>query len=119
MIYTSFLHWLISQCAGTVLWHSTKRDLVELVSVVAQQGVLKDRRGLPLSQNKLAALAFTACGMKPPKHVSSIVWRIRNRLALMPPLIERIRPQDYPDFHGYDDHQSSQSYNGYQGYTNN
>lgn len=95
MNYGKYLQWLIMQPAGSVEWHSTKRDLVELVAIVAERRLIKDDRGLPLSQRKLAQLAFTAVGMKSPKNVAEVVLRIRNRVTVMPPLEKRIGCQAY------------------------
>lgn len=90
MDYESLLRRIISSPAASVQWYGTRRDLVELVAIVAQQKVICDRRGIPLSQNKLARMAFNAVGLRAPSHVSSIVYAIRNRITPMPPLSKRI-----------------------------
>lgn len=90
MDYESLLRGIISSPTASVRWSGTRRDLVELVAIVAQRKVICDRRGMPLSQNKLARMAFDAVGLRPPTHVSSIVYAIRNRITPMPPLSKRI-----------------------------
>lgn len=93
MNITNYLSWLIRQPAGSVEWKGTSRDLVELVSVVGEQREITDRRGYPLSQCKLASLAFSAVGMKPPAKLSAVVWQLRNRVFPVPPLEQRLQVQ--------------------------
>lgn len=90
MEYSKYLCWLINQPEGTVKWQGTKRDLVELVAIVADKKVIKNWRGFALSQSELARRAFAAVGYNPPRHVSTTLWQIRNRLSVMPALSERI-----------------------------
>lgn len=88
--FVEYLGWLIRQPAGSVTWKGTQRDLVELVVLVAERRKLVDDRGFPLSMQRLTNLACRAVGMKPPCHVSTIVYRMRNQVTPMPPLEKRI-----------------------------
>lgn len=91
MDYEKTLRWIISQPPGSVQWLSTQRDLVELVAWVGSRRLIRDFRGMPMSQRLLARLAFAAVGLPCPRRLSHIAWRIRNRLTPMPPLSERIK----------------------------
>lgn len=90
MDYANYLQELIHQPWGSVKWYGTRRDLIELVSTVAYRKIIKNRRGVPVSQRKLTRSAFAAVGLKPPRHVEAEVWKIRNRLTQLAPLSQRI-----------------------------
>ena len=80
MDLVNYLYWLIRQPAGSVEWKSTRIDLVELVLDVAMTERLRDGRGYPMTQRRLAEMAFRA-----------VVFRIRNRVHVKPPLEKRIQ----------------------------
>ena len=91
MDLVNYLYWLIRQPAGSVQWKSTRIDLVELVLDVAMTERLRDGRGYPMTQRRLAKMAFQAVGL--PLSVGNFpheVYRIRNRARVLPPLEKRI-----------------------------
>lgn len=92
MDYGKFLYDIIRQPEGSVRWYGTKTDLVELVVIVAGMKVIRDYRGFPMSQEKLARAAFAAVGFPPPRYLTKIVQRIRYRVNPFPPLEKRIAP---------------------------
>lgn len=83
------LAYIITQPAGSVAWHGTTRDLIELVSLVGRQHLLVDSLGRPYTQVALARLAFKATGLHMPKSFSSQVRLIRNRANPNLSLLER------------------------------
>lgn len=92
MDLVNYLYWLIRQPAGSVEWKSTRIDLVELVLDVAMTERLRDGRGYPMTQRRLAEMAFRAVGLPfAPKHLPAVVFRIRNRVRVKPPLEKRIQ----------------------------
>jgi hypothetical protein len=84
---------LLSRPTGSVQWHSTKRCLIELVTAAADERVLTNGHGEPASRTFLSQRVFRAVGMAPPKprHLHSVVYRIRNRVMQQPPLEVRVR----------------------------
>lgn len=108
MDYGRYLHWLIEQPPGSVSWYGTKRDLVELIAIVAEEKVIKDYRGFPLSQRKLAQYAFRAVGLSAPTRLSCVVWQIRNRINVFPPLERRVKNlRNFPSVAQNDDKKST------------
>lgn len=84
---------LLSRPEGSVEWHSTKRCLIELVTAAADECVLTNGHGETASRTFLCQRVFRAVGMVPPKprHLHSVVYRIRNRVKQQPPLEDRVR----------------------------
>lgn len=84
---------LLSRPTGSVEWHSTKRCLIELVTVAADERVLTNGHGEPASRTFLCQRVFRAVGLVPPKprHLHSVVYRIRNRVHQQPALAERVK----------------------------
>ena len=84
---------LLSRPAGSVQWHSTKRCLIELVTAAADERQLTNGHGEAASRTFLCRGVFRAVGLVPPtpRHLHSVVYRIRNRVRQQPPLEERVR----------------------------
>ncbi len=82
---------LVRLPSGSVRWRGTKRCLVELVARAADARVLTDGRGGTATRVALCRELFRVVGMEPPRRLSSVVYRIRNRVTRQPPLGVRVR----------------------------
>ncbi len=82
---------LVRLPAGSVRWRGSKRCLVELVARAAEARVLTDGHGGAATRVALCRDLFRVMGMVPPRRVSSVVYRIRNRVTRQPPLAVRVR----------------------------
>ncbi len=82
---------LVKRPSGSVRWRGSKRCLVELVDRAAEARVLTDGRGGTASRVALCREMFRVVGMVPPRRLSSVVYRIRNRVLRQPPLGVRVR----------------------------
>lgn len=82
---------LVRLPAGSVRWRGTKRCLVELVARAADARVLTDGRGCVATRVAICRDLFRVMGMVPPRRLSSVVYRIRNRVTRQPPLGARVR----------------------------
>lgn len=82
---------LVRLPAGSVRWRGSKRCLVELVARAAEARVLTDGHGGTATRVALCRELFRVMGMVPPRRVSSVVYRIRNRVMRQPPLGVRVR----------------------------
>lgn len=82
---------LVRLPAGSVGWRGSKRCLVELVARAAEARVLTDGHGGAATRVALCRDLFRVMGMVPPRRVSSVVYRIRNRVTRQPPLAVRVR----------------------------
>lgn len=78
--YVGVLRRIIGHAPATASWSGTSRDLVEMVDLVSAQRAICDCRGVPLSRAALARQAFAATGLHMPSNLSSVVYRIRNRV---------------------------------------
>ena len=82
---------LVKLPAGSVRWRGSKRCLVELVTRAAEARVLTDGRGGAATRVALCRELFRVVGMEPPRRLSAVVYRIRNRVTRQPPLGVRVR----------------------------
>ncbi len=82
---------LVRLPAGSVMWRGSKRCLVELVARAAEARVLTDGCGGTATRVALCRDLFRVMGMVPPRRLSSVVYRIRNRVMPQPPLSVRVR----------------------------
>ncbi len=81
---------LVRLPAGSVRWRGSKRCLVELVARAAEARVLTDGHGGTATRVALCREVFRVVGMVPPRRLSSVVYRIRNRVMRQPPLAARV-----------------------------
>ena len=81
--------WLVRQPRGSQRWTGTQRDLVEMVHAAWRTGTIAGDDGLPLSQRRIAELAFAAVGRKAPKALTHIVCCIGNRADTRRSMVER------------------------------
>lgn len=82
---------LVRLPSGSVSWHGSKRCLVELVARAAEARVLTDGCGGTATRVALCRELFRVVGMEPPRRLSSVVYRIRNRVTRQAPLGTRVR----------------------------
>ncbi len=82
---------LVKLPTGSVLWRGSKRCLVELVARAAEARVLTDGHGGTATRVSLCREVFRVVGMMPPRRLSSVVYRIRNRVTRQSPLGDRVR----------------------------
>lgn len=71
--------WLLRQKVGRYRWTGTRRDLVELVHIVWQQGVCLDEQAKALQQMELIRRVFRVVGQEAPHQISCMLRGIQNR----------------------------------------
>lgn len=82
---------LMTLPSGSVKWCGSKRCLVELVARAAEARVLTDGHGGTATRVALCRELFRVVGMTPPRRLSAVVYRIRNRVTRQAPLEIRVK----------------------------